>query len=305
MTGGFCHYSASFNPCAHGLFWAAHLTPILFRRVISPRPPLRPPARSLVPQVPTSPPISHMSSSTSFLSDNLVDTLPTPNIIIDGAFLDEIRATSFFPMPRTPSPDKPLPIVPLFPPSLSSIDGSTRYSDSTLDSTLDSISLRNRIDTLPSTPTIPAKDISTGLSKRTHTLLQLIESERAYASDLALIRDVHLSVALGTCIIFLFPSLYIFFLSHTPLLGNEPPIATPPESSSSSLRTLSNASGSSVTLFEPPMSRDDARIIFRNVTELAEFAHDFVTRLEIALGNALPSGKGEDRVGALFIEMVR
>ena len=53
------------------------------------------------------------------------------------------------------------------------------------------------------------------------------------------------------------------------------------------------------------MSRDDARIIFSNVPELAEFADDFVNRLETALGNVLPSGEGEDRVGALFIEMVR
>jgi len=53
------------------------------------------------------------------------------------------------------------------------------------------------------------------------------------------------------------------------------------------------------------MSRDDTRIIFSNLPELAKFADDFITRLEIALGNVLPSGEGEDRVGALFIEMVR
>jgi hypothetical protein len=53
------------------------------------------------------------------------------------------------------------------------------------------------------------------------------------------------------------------------------------------------------------MTRDDARIIFNNVPELAEFADEFVTRLEIALGNVLPNGEGEDRVGAFFIEMVR
>ena len=53
------------------------------------------------------------------------------------------------------------------------------------------------------------------------------------------------------------------------------------------------------------MTRDDARIIFSNLPELAEFADDFVSRLETALGNVLPSGEGEDRVGALFIEMVR
>ena len=53
------------------------------------------------------------------------------------------------------------------------------------------------------------------------------------------------------------------------------------------------------------MSRDDARIIFGNVSELVDLADDFITRLETALGNVLPSGEGEDRVGALFIEMVR
>jgi len=51
------------------------------------------------------------------------------------------------------------------------------------------------------------------------------------------------------------------------------------------------------------MSCDDARIVFSNVPELAELADDFVTRLEIALGNVLPSGEGEGRVRALFIEM--
>lgn len=53
------------------------------------------------------------------------------------------------------------------------------------------------------------------------------------------------------------------------------------------------------------MTRDDARTIFSNLPELAEFADDFVSRLEAALGNVLPSGEGEDRVGALFMEMVR
>jgi hypothetical protein len=53
------------------------------------------------------------------------------------------------------------------------------------------------------------------------------------------------------------------------------------------------------------MTRDDARTIFSNLPELAEFADEFVSRLETALGNVLPSGEGEDSVGSLFIEMVR
>ena len=35
------------------------------------------------------------------------------------------------------------------------------------------------------------------MSKRTHALLELLSSERAYASDLALIRDIHIPCALG------------------------------------------------------------------------------------------------------------
>ena len=176
--------------------------------VLPPRPLLRPPSRPLVPLVPikdarhttqdTPPLILRMSSSTSFSSNNLVDTLQPTSTIIDGAVINDLRPTSFLSIPRIPSPDKPLPIVPLFPPSLSSIDGSIRYSHSTFDSTLDSLSLREQTDTLPPTPTLSVKNISAGLFKRTHALLELIESERAYASSFALIRDVHLPVALGT-----------------------------------------------------------------------------------------------------------
>ena len=169
---------------------------------LPPRSPLRPPPRYLVPQVPTEdarhttqgmpPPILRMSSSTSFSIDTLVDTLPTTttNILIDGTFLnDKPRAPPYLSMPRTPSPDKPLPITPLSPSSPNSMD----------DSTLDSPSLRDPTDSPPPSATLPAKNIvSRGLSKRTHALLELIESERAYASDLALLRDVHLPVALGT-----------------------------------------------------------------------------------------------------------
>ena len=58
----------------------------------------------------------------------------------------------------------------------------------------------------------PSAALPAGLSGRPDVLLELFASERAYASDLALIRDVHLPVALGTCSIFLFHSRS---LSHT------------------------------------------------------------------------------------------
>lgn len=35
------------------------------------------------------------------------------------------------------------------------------------------------------------------MTKRVHALLELLSSERAYASDLALIRDIHIPLALG------------------------------------------------------------------------------------------------------------
>ena len=53
------------------------------------------------------------------------------------------------------------------------------------------------------------------------------------------------------------------------------------------------------------MTREDVRIIFGNISDLAEFADDFTTRLELALGSVLPDGEGEDAVGALFMETVR
>ncbi|KAI0253767.1 hypothetical protein BJV78DRAFT_167551 [Lactifluus subvellereus] len=245
------------------------------------RSPLRPPARSLLASrsrearfFDMPPPILRMSSSSSFSFDTLVDTLSTTNIVIDGGFLNQKpKVPPFLAMPRTPSPDKPLPITP--PTAASSPTSSDNSSP-------DSASVRDPIDSPPPSATLPPKILSTGLTKRTHALLELIESERAYASDLALIRDVHFPVA----------------------LGHDPPIPTPPQSSSSSSRTLSTASTSSATLLGPPMTHEDARIIFSNISELAEFADDFVNNLEAALGSAVPVGEGEDRVGALFIEMI-
>ncbi|KIM76643.1 hypothetical protein PILCRDRAFT_77630 [Piloderma croceum F 1598] len=131
------------------------------------------------------------------------------------------------------------------------------------------------------TPTPPT------MSKRTHALLELLSSERAYASDLALIRDVHIPCALGQ-----------------PAPFNAHPV-TPPSSGSSS-RTLSTASDSSTSSSQmgPPMTREDTKIIFSNVAELALFSDLFVERLEEALGSVLDGGIGDDHVGALFVEII-
>jgi dynamin-binding protein len=80
---------------------------------------------------------------------------------------------------------------------------------------------------------------------------------------------------------------------------------TPPLSASSS-RTHSTASDSSGASFQdPPMSPEDIKIIFNNVTELATFSDEFTVKLEAALGSVLEGGTGEDHVGALFLETVR
>lgn len=54
----------------------------------------------------------------------------------------------------------------------------------------------------------------------------------------------------------------------------------------------------------PPMTKDDVRIIFGNIAELAIFADTLSQRLEEALGDVLEGGEGEDCVGKLFLEIV-
>ncbi|KAF8058701.1 hypothetical protein FPV67DRAFT_514580 [Lyophyllum atratum] len=128
----------------------------------------------------------------------------------------------------------------------------------------------------------------TPLTKRQHALHELLSSERAYASDLALIREVHIPLALGQQVPLNFTS----------------PTTPPPLSSSSSSRTVSVSSDSSSGSLGPPMTPEDTRIIFSNITELALFADQFSDGLEEALGSTLEGGQGEDHVGALFLEII-
>jgi hypothetical protein len=53
------------------------------------------------------------------------------------------------------------------------------------------------------------------------------------------------------------------------------------------------------------MSREDTRLIFSNVPELALFADMFTEQLEDALGAVVEGGNGQDRVGKLFLDIVR
>ncbi|CAE6384208.1 unnamed protein product [Rhizoctonia solani] len=108
-------------------------------------------------------------------------------------------------------------------------------------------------------------------SKRTHALLELLSSERAYASDLALIRDIFLPLAQGQPTTFPLP----------PSVGS---LMFPMHQ-------------------DPPMSAQDVKIVFGNIEELASFADELSERLELALGSVVLGGTGEDRVGELFCEL--
>ncbi|KAJ1306224.1 hypothetical protein OPQ81_010931 [Rhizoctonia solani] len=121
----------------------------------------------------------------------------------------------------------------------------------------------------PTRPPPPSPEQKT--SKRTHALLELLSSERAYASDLALIRDIFLPLAQGKPTTFPLP----------PSVGS---LMFPMHK-------------------DPPMSAQDVKIVFGNIEEIASFADELSERLEVALGNVVPGGTGDDRVGELFCEL--
>ncbi|KAG6884083.1 hypothetical protein C0993_001564 [Termitomyces sp. T159_Od127] len=93
-------------------------------------------------------------------------------------------------------------------------------------------------------------------------------------------------------------------LGHQVPLNVPIPSSPPSLSSSSSSRTVSTASDSSAGLLGPPMTPEDVRIIFSNIGDLAQFSDQFCDLIEEALGSTLDGGVGEDRVGALFIEII-
>ncbi len=137
----------------------------------------------------------------------------------------------------------------------------------------------------------PDRDPQLAFSRRRHALLELLSSERAYASDLALMRHIYIPLALGL------PA----------------SIQTPvPEDSSTSI------SSSSITHHElqrAPMTTEDARILFSNTGEIAVFADAFAERIERAIRNIFDDKNSQadsdsaiqrlDTVGALFLDVVR
>jgi dynamin-binding protein len=52
------------------------------------------------------------------------------------------------------------------------------------------------------------------------------------------------------------------------------------------------------------MSPEDIKVIFSNISELAVFSDTFCEQIEGALGSIIDGGQGDDRIGALFLEVV-
>ncbi|KAK7691918.1 hypothetical protein QCA50_005323 [Cerrena zonata] len=227
---------------------------------LPPRSPLRPAARRYTDSSSTSSLSIPLTPSTDTESDSLMTLLHARSLASFSGHLGtppRVRKLS--------TPDKPLPMTPPSPVSMNDTDSlvGTLRSDASTSSFLDT----------------PAP-----ISKRIHALLELLSSEKAFASDLAIIHDIHFTAALGHPI----------------------PLTPPPSSNgSSSSRAVSTASDTSdPASLSPPMTVDDARIIFNNIGDLAVFSEGFAIRLEEALGNILDGGIGEDHVGALFLEMI-
>ncbi|KAK0483690.1 Dbl homology domain-containing protein [Armillaria novae-zelandiae] len=99
----------------------------------------------------------------------------------------------------------------------------------------------------PLRPPPPPKHGSGVVTKRQHALQELLASEKSYGSDLALVRQVHIPLALGASV----------------------PI---------------HVAGQTLTSeVDAPMTSDDVRLIFGNIADLADFASRFQDALQAAL----------------------
>lgn len=125
------------------------------------------------------------------------------------------------PPPPARSPLRPAPIsrTPTSASSFSNQQDSKRNSFPSLSSMLDALTpvtvslatddskshktMSSSSSSLPYTPNKPAP-----MTKRYHALHELLSSERAYASDLALIREVHIPLALGEYIFHIWGARY-------------------------------------------------------------------------------------------------
>ncbi|KAG8853544.1 hypothetical protein FRC20_001211 [Serendipita sp. 405] len=179
---------------------------------------------------------------------------------------------------------------------------------------LSNATISSSIPTTPASAPIPTPESGASKSKRQHVLFEILETERIYSSDMALVRQVHLPLALGMKVD-LGPMGSTTGSARSS--GAEAAQAEASRISGISTNTASSSqsqSGSSgypvststgyVLANEPPMSVEDTKVIFANLDELAEFAGRFTELIELALGSEIEGGVGPDKIGNLFLEMV-
>ena len=77
-----------------------------------------------------------------------------------------------------------------------------------------------------------------------------------------------------------------------------------PDGSNSSSRMSMASDSSTASSLGVPMSPEDAKIIFGNISELAVLADTVTQQLEKALGSFVEGGQGQDAVGSLFLDIV-
>jgi len=270
----------------------------------SPRPgPASPPSK--FPAASTSTAATRMSTATSrFSVAKSLSMYSTDSFILSTA-------------PTSPASDFGMlpPAVPTRSPLRGASAAKVTNSRASFATFIESYTLRDLVDSPTDVPPVPALPPTTPnrTSKREHALLELLNTERSYASDLALIRDVHIPVARGASSQSpRAPAVFPLCERLTPSTGQPAPFpvgstasaANTPESSRSSTFTASSTS-SDASAHGAPMTKQDIQIIFSNVPELALFAEVFSDKLEVALGDVINGGRGKDRVGALFLEVVR
>jgi hypothetical protein len=141
-------------------------------------------------------------------------------------------------------------------------------------------------------------------TKRQHVLFELLETERAYSSDMALVRAVHLPLALGLKVDF--GPMSSSIKPNTEQTAENGPSRSSGISTNtaSSSQSHSGSSGYPTNIPEPPMTVEDAKVIFANVDELAEFTGRFTEFIQLGLGTEIDGGIGPDKIGNLFLEMV-
>ncbi|KAF8325437.1 uncharacterized protein EI90DRAFT_2140053 [Cantharellus anzutake] len=136
-------------------------------------------------------------------------------------------------------------------------------------------------------------DSQLALSQRRHAMIELLTSEQAYASDLALMRHIYIPLALGLPASIQIPS-------SEPLSVGQPHSNATRDTSSTKNETQ-----------KPPMTPEDVRIIFTNTEEMAAFSDGFSERIESAIRNILDEKETDvdlerhrmDDLGALFLEV--